>query len=386
MKNFLRAVTIIGILLLLAAPASAQSVEERIREYEKQIESLKSQGDTLSKQISLLDSQIKLSTLQIENTKHKITVLDEEISQLNGEIDRLEELKTKRLELVLHRIPQSYKRSSSSQFGWLLFSTNFSELLARAKYLLQVQEEDTQLYKQLQLTQINYNDRKDVRENKRQEQESLKKQLEVKTKELANQKQGKQLLLDQTRNSEANYQKLLAQARAEQIAIQGIISGGGTEVEVGKVNQGERIASVISGNSCNSSGSHLHFIVEKGGATVNPFLYLKSVSYQNCSGYSCGSEGDPFNPQGDWSWPIDEPIKFTQGYGQTWAVRNTYVGRIYSSHNGIDINGSSATVKAVKPGTLYRGFFSGGGGCKLQYVKVAHADSDIKTYYLHINY
>jgi murein DD-endopeptidase MepM/ murein hydrolase activator NlpD len=71
-----------------------------------------------------------------------------------------------------------------------------------------------------------------------------------------------------------------------------------------------------------------------------------------------------------------------QGYGNTWAVKNTWVGRIYNFHNGIDIIGSSTEVKAVADGTLYRGSYSV--GCPLLYVKLAHKDSNITTLYLHV--
>ena len=102
------------------------------------------------------------------------------------------------------------------------------------------------------------------------------------------------------------YQQLLATARAEFEAIQAIIAGKGEEEEVGSVSQGQRIASLIQGPSCNSSGEHLHFMASKGNNTVNPFSYLKGgVDHENCSGSSCGSSaGDPFNPSGSWDWPI----------------------------------------------------------------------------------
>lgn len=376
-----------SLLIIIFAVRVPSVYASTIEELQNKIAELQNAGSSLTKQITLLNSQITLSTLKLEDAKKKIDILENEIGELNGEIDKLEELKTKRLQLVLHRIPETYKRKSVFDLGQVILSNNFSEVIRRSVYLIHLREQDTLMYKQLQLAQFSYNERKDQREKKKEEQIALKKQQEQHTRELDSQKRDKQILLTQTLNSEATYKKLLDQARAEQLAIQGIISGGGTEVQIGNVNEGERIASVISGSSCNSSGAHLHFIVEKNNSAVNPFNYLKNVSYQNCSGYSCGGgDGDSFNPQGNWNWPIDEVIKFTQGYGETWAVRHTYVRQIYTFHNGIDINGSSSTVKAVQKGILYRGFYSGGGGCKLQYVKISHSDSDIKTYYLHVNY
>ena len=194
--------------------------------------------------------------------------------------------------------------------------------------------------------------------------------------------------MEQTRNDEKKYQQLLSAARAEFEAIQAIIAGKGQEEEVGKVSQGQRIASIIQGPSCNSSGGHLHFIVSQSGNTQNPFSQLKNIDFENCSGSSCGSsDGDPFNPSGSWDWPINPKVKFTQGYGSTWAVRNTWVGRVYSFHNGIDIDsGSSPEIRAVRAGTLYQGSYSGSSGCRLRYVRIDHDDSDLETFYLHINY
>jgi len=133
----------------------------------------------------------------------------------------------------------------------------------------------------------------------------------------------------------------------------------------------------------------LHFITSQDGKAVNPFNYLRpGVDFENCSGSSCGSsDGDAFNPSGSWDWPIAPKIKYSQGFGSTWATRNTWVGRIYSAHNGIDINSNSGSeVKAVRGGTLFRGSYSGASGCRLRYVRVDHDDSDLDTFYLHINY
>lgn len=201
--------------LLFAPVVRAQSLEDKIREYEQIIQNLRGQKDSLSKQINLLNSQIALSEARIGVTEGQIVKLEKEISDLDTEIERLEEQKTKRLELVLHRIPESYKRSRGSAFGAIFLSKNFSEFLTRVKYLARVQAEDSRFYQELQLTQNNYNERRDVREEKKVQQESLKKQLEAEVRQRDNQKREKEVLLAQTQNDESRYQSLLAQARAQ---------------------------------------------------------------------------------------------------------------------------------------------------------------------------
>lgn len=378
MKKLLRTVTILLLLLLVAVRVSAATVEEKDAEIQKlkdNITRLQSEQNTLSKQITLLDSQVKLTELQIGSTEKKIAVLENEIGELAGEISRLEDLKTKRLELVLHRIPQSYKRASSSQFGWLLFSDNFSELLTRAKYLVQVQEEDTALYKQLQLTQMNYNERRDVREAKKTEQETLRKQLEKHTKDLATQKKQKQALLDQTKNSESVYQRLLAQALAEKQALDRALVDS---VKVGPVKKGDPIALV--GNSgfpgC-STGAHLHFEVRQGSSWVDPSSYLGNKTVKDEQGGGEWTVGS-----GSWNWPLSDTIRLTQHFGKTpWSWRYGYSGGI---HTGFDmISTGSEVIRAPADGDLFSSSQSCGTSSVIKIKYIEHGGGLI-SFYLHV--
>lgn len=361
----------------------AQSNEEKLQEllnqiseYESQIEKLKFQADTLSNQIAQYDAQIRLTTLKIEQTQEKIELL-------GGRIDELEISLQSLTNAFSNRANETYKMARLGEPIYLLISaSDLNSAVSSFHYLKKIQESDRDLLVKLQSAQTSYKEEKS-------EQEVLQDELEEQNNILNSQKAAKANLLQITRNDEKRYQQLLSAARAEFEAIQAIIAGQGEETEVGKVSQGEKIASIIDGPSCNSSGSHVHFIVRQGSSTNSPFSYLKGgVDFENCSGSSCGSgDGDPFNPSGGWDWPINPRIRFTQGYGSTWAVRNTWVGRIYSFHNGIDIDSeSSSEVKAVSGGTLYRGSYSGSSGCHLRYVRVDHDDSDLDTLYLHINY
>ena len=178
-----------------------------------------------------------------------------------------------------------------------------------------------------------------------------------------------------TKNDEVTYQNLLEQAKTEYSSIQQITSGGGSESLLGNVSKGQRIATLISGQSCNSNGKHLHFIVQEGGSAINPFDKLKPVDSVN------DSNGDVFNPSGSWDWPLSPTIYLHQGFGNTWFVR-TYSW--YPTHDGIDITGSSDYVSAVADGALYKGSYSGFNGCALSYVKLKHKDSNITTLYLHV--
>jgi peptidoglycan hydrolase CwlO-like protein len=371
------------ILLFVAIrPAFAQSDEQKlddlnrqIEEYTSQIGKLQLQASTLSNQVAQFNAQIRVTELKIDQTQGQIFLLGGRIDQLEGSLESL-------TQAFNSRVSETYKltRTDSSPI-LLLASENVGEAVSKFHYLQKIQAADQKLIERLDAAKTTYTEQKT-------ELEDLEQVLGVQKEELDGQKAAKANLLAVTKNDEKKYQSLLSSVRAEFEAIQAIIAGRGDENEVGHVGAGEQIASIIQGPSCNSSGQHLHFIVSKDGTTQNPFNYLRGgIDFQNCSGPGECSEGDSFAPSGSWDWPINPTIRYTQGYGSTWAVRNTWVGRIYSFHNGIDIDSTSGTtVKAVQPGKLFRGSFAGSNGCRLRYVRVEHEQDGISTFYLHINY
>ena len=259
--------------------------------------------------------------------------------------------------------------------------------MEKMKYLNTVKAKDQLILTELERSRLDYGEKKDAKLKKQQDVEKLKDRLVSQKKALDIQQAEKRRLLADTQNNEKKFQELLSKARAELEAIESIIAGKGQETEVGDVSAGQTIAKVIDGPSCNSNGSHLHFIVARDRDIYSPFGYLKPVDYLNCSGSSCGSnDGDSFNPTGSWEWPLSPRVRMNQGFGLTWAVKNTWVSSIYNFHNGVDIQGSSLDVRAVQAGKLYRGSYSGRNGCALKYVRVHHNDGGLDTYYLHVNF
>ena len=373
---------LVSVSLFSSQSIGAQSSTEKLDDLGKQIEQytqelarLQSQASTLANQVAQFNNQIRVTELKINQTQEQITLLGGRIDQIKVSLESL-------TEAFSSRAAQTYKMARVGGTPLVLVSTpNVSDALSTYHYLQKIQEADRNLLTRLESAHTAYTEQKT-------QLEDLEKVLGVQKQELDGQKAAKAYLLQVTKNDEVKYNQLLGAARAEYESIQAIIAGKGDEEEVGHVNQGNRIASIIDGPSCNSNGGHLHFIVREDNQVRNPFSYLRGIDHENCSGSSCGSsDGDPFSPSGSWDWPISAPVKFTQGYGGTWAVRNTWVGRIYSFHNGIDIiNEGNLEIRAVQPGTLYRGSFSGSAGCRLRYVRVDHDNSNVDTLYLHINY
>lgn len=374
---------LVSITQIKAEDCANLSIEAKVTCYQAKVNQLQGQKQTLASAINFLNSKMALTQAQINQTEEELKKLEEEISILSVKIVRLDENLTNISKLLVSRIGASYKRSLFNPI-FMLFSTDgLTSFFQRSKYLEFAQQNDRALLLEMQTSKNQHEEQKKMEEEKQKLAEILKQKLATQNSALIVQRQSKEKLLEMTKNDEMTYQSLLATARAEMAAIQSIVSGGGKEEKVGNINEGERIASIIYGRSACSSGSHLHFEVVENKANHNPANYLKS---QEANWDLCGWWADcdtPFSFTGSWSWPINGKPRITQGYGQTaYSRTGAYNG---GPHTGLDMISDDMAVKAAKTGTLYKGNISCGGGV-LRYVKIDHQNSDISTYYLHVNY
>ncbi|MFH0864163.1 MAG: hypothetical protein V1858_03690 [Candidatus Gottesmanbacteria bacterium] len=336
--------------------------------------------ESLKNEIIKFNANIALTSAQIQKTQGEIVKLGEEIDELATKIGRLEESLGQLSNVLLERIIETYIRGNIKPIELLFSANGFSDFLTRLKYIRTVQSHDKKLMFDMQETKDDYTDQRQIREEKKIQQENLRLQLEKQKVLLAQQMKDKETLLEVTRNDERRYQDLLSAARAEQEALLRILAGQGEAAKVGDIKSGDSIGTIISGASPCSTGTHLHFEVVVSGSTTNPANYLKNISLSY--DYNTGNIPEFINPTGSWDWPVDEPIMIEQIYGMSyWArVLNYYNG---SPHSGIDmVSKSSAKVKAVRDGILYRGGIACGGGT-LPFVRVDQSDN-IQTYYLHI--
>src|SRR3989344_1317041 len=351
--------------------------QEVQRACEERLMEISSRKVTLTNTVDLLNSKIALTQSQVNKTVVQIAALEKEIETLVGKISTLDVSLDQISRILTSRIQQSYKNSRIQPIYLLLTADGIDDFLATFKYLKIVQAQDRRSLLELEEARANFDVQKTVKEEKQQQVLGLQSQLLAQKNDLNKQQQEKQLFLTITKHEESRFQDLLAKARAELAAIQNIIAGKGEESQVGGINEGDKIASVIPAPSACSRGAHVHFEVVKDGAHQNPaaFLSSKSVVWDN-------APDGQFAFSGSWPWPVNEPIRITQGYGMTFyaATLNYYGG---GRHTGLDmVNTNDLSVKAVRKGTLYRGSIACGGGT-LKYVRVDHSDDEYDTYYLH---
>ncbi|MBI2012817.1 hypothetical protein HYS90_02720 [Candidatus Curtissbacteria bacterium] len=210
-------------------------VSECIDILSKKVSELGEQKRTLSSQIGQFDNQIRLTQLKIAEAQATIAQLEKEIGVLGFRIDYITESVDRLEKLLKQRIVATYQQSFVSNLELFLTSRDFSDLILRVQYLKQVQENDKRILANLQQTKANYANQKDERETKQAAIEENKNKLLGLKASLDQQKIEKQAFLEITKNDEARYQRLLAQAQAELAAV----FGGGQETLLRDVKEGE---------------------------------------------------------------------------------------------------------------------------------------------------
>lgn len=336
------------------------------------------QERTLKSALTVINTKIKLTEAQIAQTTVQIAALEKDIGTLSSVVNDLSSQLDDLVKVYVARVRASYIHREVNSIVLFLSSDSFSTFFTRMRYMSIAKAKDQLVLTEITSARQTYDLQKNTKIEKQKQVEELKSQYVLQQTDLSNQQKAKNNLLKITQNNESVYDSLTKKAQAELEAVEAIIARKGKETESRDVNQGDVIAHVISGASCNSGGTHLHFTVANDSTDLNPFNYLKSVDFYDNSG------GDSFSPSGSWDWPLIGKIRFNQGYGVTWAIKN--LGLWYSRHNGIDISGDSDQVRAVQAGKLYLGSYNGNNGCLLKYVRVHHKDGGLETYYLHVNY
>jgi peptidoglycan hydrolase CwlO-like protein len=351
--------------------------------WQSKINDKQQQANTLANVISVINGQIVVQELQIKQTKLEIDTLEKEIGELNTRISGLNVSLDRMTDVLIQRVDTNYKRRSTNPLSLLLVSDSIGSFFSRYKYLQIAQKHTAELMQQAETQKTDFDVQKALKEKKQDEVDKKRVLLQQQQNQLTQQRADQQELLKQTQNDEARYQSELAKTLAEEQAVKGIFAGNGSEAKVGEVKKGDKIATIISGASPCSNGTHLHFEVEKDGVHQNPANYLQQIG-----GLIWNNSPDgPFSFSGGWEWPLNDPARINQGFGMTWyaRVRRAYGG---APHTGIDMvsKDGNLNVKAVKDGVAYRGSIKCGNGL-LRYVKVDHKDdAGVSSYYLHVNY
>lgn len=190
----------------------------------ERISCLRNQTKSLASQIELVDTQISVTKAQIRATQIKIDQLTNDIASVSGKIDRISESLEQVSKVLANRIVQTYITGRTDPMEYLLLSANFNDFVQRLDYLRIAQKHDKNLLLQMATTKKNYNDQKDLLEERKKQREAENLQLQTYKNQLDRQNREKQALL-------ATTQQQLDQAIAQLAAFQSfVLSQGGASL------------------------------------------------------------------------------------------------------------------------------------------------------------
>ncbi len=193
-----------------------QDIQNRINELQNKINDLHGKEKSLSSEIAVMDNQINLTELRIDSTKSDINETRDDIAITNNKIDKLESSLDDLTKVLMNRIVANYKIDSGQSMQMITGSSkNLENYVTKQNYLKFIQDHDKQMLLAVQQSKNDYSNQKQLFVNKQQKLEALKSRLEDYTKELDAQQEQKKTLLSETQGSEANYQRLLSQAKAQ---------------------------------------------------------------------------------------------------------------------------------------------------------------------------
>lgn len=193
-----------------------KEIQERKEYYSRAIEDAQSDKASLTNQLAILDNRMAKAELDIESAEIDIERTGLEIKKTNIEIkNRNDEIENEKdnIETALRLI---YKQDGVSGLEIILLNDSFSDFMSQVKYLEDINKEIKEKLGTLKEYKKQLEKEKERLNKKTEDLAVLKINLEEDREALEDERKNRFYILEQTRNSEREYQNLLAQAREEQ--------------------------------------------------------------------------------------------------------------------------------------------------------------------------
>jgi len=192
------------------------AIKNKQAEYQKAIEKAQSQKANLQNQLAIVDNRMAEAQLTLDQVKIDIETTNLEIQKTNLEISETDasiEQNRNRLGSAIKLLSQENDRS---QLEIMLLNNYLTEYISQVKYLEDINGKISGGLSALKVAKDSLAQSKAKLDANKEKLRTLRSQLEQEQVSLATEKDSKIYILDQTKSSEAEYQRLLNQAKREQ--------------------------------------------------------------------------------------------------------------------------------------------------------------------------
>ncbi|MFH1255565.1 MAG: peptidoglycan DD-metalloendopeptidase family protein [bacterium] len=193
-----------------------KKIQDRQSVYENLINKKQSEKASLNNQLAILENRMAKAALDIENAKNEIDRTSLEIDKVNIEIKGKDQQILSQKEHISSVLRLMQKQDDKSVLEVLLLNEALNEFISQIKYLEDINKEIGKSIENLKQYKQDLEDKNKDLNEKNREMLELKASLENKKVTLASEQQNKSYILEQTKSSEKEYQRLLQLSKQEQ--------------------------------------------------------------------------------------------------------------------------------------------------------------------------
>lgn len=192
------------------------TIKNKQDQYRKAIEAKQAEKASLQNQLAIVDDQMSQAQLSLDQVKIDVETTNLEIQKTNLEIADTDESIAANKSQLGSAIKLLSQENNRSQLEILLLNNYLTEYISQVKYLEDINGKISDGLTDLKTAKDELADSKSKLDANKEKLRTLRQQLEQQQVSLASEKDTKIYILDQTKSSEAEYQRLLNQAKREQ--------------------------------------------------------------------------------------------------------------------------------------------------------------------------
>ncbi|MBU4346954.1 peptidoglycan DD-metalloendopeptidase family protein [Patescibacteria group bacterium] len=193
-----------------------EDIEDKQEAYKQAIKQKQSEKASLNNQMAILENRVAKAELDIESAAIDIDRTNLEIKKVNLEIEDKDKKIIQEKEHIEAILRLMHKEDGKTALEIILLNDSLTDFINQVKYLEDINKEIGSGVDKLKQYKEELEAEEAVLAGKKQDLEKLKKDLDDKKQALVSEQENKSFVLDQTRSSEKEYQRLLTLAKQEQ--------------------------------------------------------------------------------------------------------------------------------------------------------------------------